>query len=307
MDIETFSNILAIAEDKSISKAANRLFVSRSALNRQLLMVEKEIGLPLFKRVSNRLELTYAGEVFIRTAENVLRELRSCTRLMHDISGNVRGMISVGITNGRAGIMMKDIIAKFHERYPHVSISFRITNSDELRELLYTGKVDIALIASEEVTSDFSAEQLSKEEVVLICSSRHPLAHLAGWNEDGTRRQCSLEWFKDEVFGLEPRGTPIRTHADHLFANENFRPDTTIENCTASLLLQLTGDGICCTIFSERHIANNSELVGFGFEPRRYFSISLACRKDYQPNAVERYFMDVTREFYGAAGQQQRA
>ncbi|HIW16648.1 MAG TPA: substrate-binding domain-containing protein, partial [Firmicutes bacterium] len=240
-------------------------------------------------------------------AENVLRELRSCTRLMHDISGNVRGMISVGITNGRAGIMMKDIIAKFHERYPHVSISFRITNSDELRELLYTGKVDIALIASEEVTSDFSAEQLSKEEVVLICSSRHPLAHLAGWNEDGTRRQCSLEWFKDEVFGLEPRGTPIRTHADHLFANENFRPDTTIENCTASLLLQLTGDGICCTIFSERHIANNSELVGFGFEPRRYFSVSLACRKDYQPNAVERYFMDVTREFYGAAGQQQRA
>ena len=76
MDTETFSNIIAIAEDKSISKAASRLFVSRSALNRQLLAVEKEIGLPLFKRVSNKLELTYAGEVFIRTAEQVLGAMK---------------------------------------------------------------------------------------------------------------------------------------------------------------------------------------------------------------------------------------
>ena len=299
MDIETFSNIIAIAEDKSISKAANRLFVSRSALNRQLLAVENEIGLPLFKRVSNRLELTYAGEVFIRTAENVLAEMRGCTRLMQDIAGNIRGMVSVGVTNGRASLMMKDVIAGFHEKYPHVNISFRITNSDELRDLLYNGRIDIALLATDEVTGDFAAEPLSHEEIVLVCSREHPLAHLAGFNEDGSRRQCRLEWFKDDVFGFESRGAPMRTQVDHLFADEGFRPDTIIENCTTPLLMQLASEGICCTIFSERHLRQYDNVVGFSFEPRRYFTISLAYRKDYEPNIAEKYFMNLLREFYG--------
>lgn len=300
MDIDTFSNIIAIAEDKSISKAASRLFVSRSALNRQLLAVEKEIGLPLFKRVSNKLELTYAGEVFIEAAEKVLGIMRDCTRLMHDISGNVRGMVSIGITNGRANIMMKEIISLFHEAYPHVSISFRIHNSDELRELLYMGKIDVALIACDEVTADFASEPLSSEEIVLICSDQHPLAHLAGVDENGERNQCRLEWFKDDVFGLESRGTPMRAHADHLFTEYGLKPDTIIENGTTPLLMQLASDGICCTIFSERHLSQYKNVVGFSFNPRRYFTLSLAYRKDYEPNVAERHFMNVLRDFYGA-------
>lgn len=300
MDTETFSNIIAIAEDKSISKAASRLFVSRSALNRQLLAVEKEIGLPLFKRVSNKLELTYAGEVFIRTAEQVLDAMRDCTRLMQDISGNLRGKVAIGVTNGRANIMMKEIIAHFHQSFPHVSISFCIANSDELRELLYAGKIDVALIAFEEVTSDFVSEPLSSEEIVLICSKDHPLASLAGVNEHGERSQCKLSWFKDDVFGFETRGSPMRTQVERIFAEEGFKPDTIIENCTTPLLMQLANEGICCTIFSERHLKLYDNVVGFSFEPRRYFTFSLAYRKDYEPNVAEQHFMNLLREFYGA-------
>ena len=300
MDTETFSNIIAIAEDKSISKAASRLFVSRSALNRQLLAVEKEIGLPLFKRVSNKLELTYAGEVFIHTAEQVLGAMRDCTRLMQDISGNLRGKVAIGVTNGRANIMMKDIIARFHGSFPHVSISFCIANSDELRELLYAGKIDVALIAFEEVTSDFVSEPLSSEEIVLICSKDHPLASLAGVNEKGERNQCKLSWFKDDVFGFETRGSPMRTQVERIFAENSFKPDTIIENCTTPLLMQLANEGICCTIFSERHLRLYDNVVGFSFEPRRYFTFSLAYRKDYEPNVAEQHFMNLLREFYGA-------
>ena len=300
MDIDTFSNIIAIAEDKSISKAASRLFISRSALNRQLLAIEKELGLPLFKRVSNTLELTYAGEVFIKTAERILGAMKDCTRLMHDISGNIRGMVSIGITNGRANIMMKDIIARFHEIYPHVSLSFRISNSDELRELLYMGKIDIALIASREVTPDFAFEPLSSEEIVLICSNKHELAKLAGLDEHGNRKQCLMEWFKNDVFGFEPRGAPMRAQAERIFAEQSFEPDTIIENCTTPLLMQLASEGICCTIFSERHLQFYDNVVGFGFEPRRYFTLSLAYRNDYTPNVAEEFFMELLREFYGA-------
>jgi len=300
MDTETFANIIAIAEDKSISRAASRLFVSRSALNRQLLAVEKEIGLPLFKRVSNKLELTYAGEVFIRTARQVLSAMRDCTRLMQDISGNLRGMVAVGVTNGRATIMMKDILVRFHAAFPHVSVSFNVANSDELREMLSEGKIDIALIAWDETVGDLVCEPLSREEILLICSKNHPLAGRAGTDAAGNRNQCRLEWFRDDVFGLETRGAPMRVQVERLFADENFRPDTVIENCTTPLLMQLANEGICCTIFSERHLRLYDNVVGFGFEPRRYFSFSLAYRRDYAPNVAEQYFMDLLREFYGA-------
>ncbi len=300
MDTEIFANIIAIAEDKSISKAAGRLFISRSALNRQLLAVEQEIGLPLFKRVSNKLELTYAGEVFIRTARQVLSSMRDCTRLMQDISGNLRGLVAVGVTTGRATLMMKDILARFHQAFPHVSISFNIANSDELREMLTAGKIDIALIACDEVTRDLAAEPLSSEEIVLICSKDHPLAGRAGVDENGARVQCRLDWFRDDVFGLETRGSPMRVQVERLFADENFRPDTVIENCTTPLLMQLANEGICCTIFSERHLRLYDNVVGFSFAPRRYFDYSLAYRRDYVPNVAEQHFMELLREFYSA-------
>lgn len=299
MDIETFSNIVAIAEHKSISKAANHLFVSRSALNRQLLAVEKELGMPLFKRVSNTLELTYAGEIFIKTAHKVNSAMRDCSRYMQDVSGNIRGKISVGLTNGRASLMMKDLITKFHEMFPHVSLSFYITNSDELRELLYMGKVDIALIAYNEITDDFLYDTFPHEEVVLICNKNHPLAHLSGIDEEGNRKPCKLEWFKNDVFGYEAVGTPMRSQTEQIFTEQGFRPDTVIEISNTALLMQLACEGICCTVFSERHLTHDEDLIGFSFEPRRFFKFTLAYRKDFAPTLAEEYLLTLLKEFFG--------
>ena len=66
----------------------------------------------------------YGGRLHDETPYKVLGAMRDCTRLMQDISGNLRGKVAIGVTNGRANIMMKDIIARFHQSFPHVSISF---------------------------------------------------------------------------------------------------------------------------------------------------------------------------------------
>lgn len=224
--------------------------------------------------------------------------MRDCTRLMQDISGNFRVKISIGLTSGRANIMMRGLIAEFHKAYPHVSLSFRITNSDELRELLYMGKIDIAVIASLELTDDFHYEALGSEEVVLVCSDKHKLAHFSGFNEDESRKQCDIHWFADAVFGIEALGTPMRTQSERIFAEYRFEPDTVIENCTTALLMQLASEGICCTIFSERHLKLYDNVVGFSFNPRKFFNFSLAYRKDYIPNVAEEHLLDLLRKFF---------
>jgi len=298
MDILIYSHILAIAEEKSISKAADKLFITRSALNRQLLTLEQEIGAPLFKRVYNSLELTEVGKIYVKTAEQVCGLINHCNKDIISYLELEQDKLLIGVAGSLSSMILMNILNDFHTLYPNVQVDIIHCNSNELRKKLTRGKIDLAIMTLPENASEFQYEILDNLEVLLLVSYKHPLSPFSGKDDNGNYRQCDLSWFKNDYFGLEAFDTPLRYLSEKIFFREKFEPRLFINNCDYLLLLQLASSGSCCVINSERALIENPSLIGFGFHPRVYLSHVIAYRNGYVLSKVEQKFLELVKKHY---------
>lgn len=298
MDISIYSHILVIAEEKSISKAADKLFINRSALNRQLLTLEQELGAPLFKRIYNSLELTEVGKIYIKTAEQVCGLINHCNKDIINYLDLAQDKLLIGVAESLSSLILANVLNEFHSLYPNVQVDIIHCNSNELRKRLTSGKIDLSIMILPENATEFQYEILDTLEVLLLTSKQHPLADQACKDENGNYCQCDLTWFKNDCFGLEAFDTPMRYLSEKLFFKEKFEPKIFINNCHYMLLLQLAAAGNCCVINSERALMENPDLIGFGFRPRVYLSHVIAYRNGYELSKVEQVFFNLVKKYY---------
>ena len=97
MNFKILEYIVAIAETGSVTKAADRLFISQSGLNQQLIKIETELGTPLFHRSKKEMRPTHAGLIYIENARRILKMAQNCVSQINDLSENPRGTISYGL------------------------------------------------------------------------------------------------------------------------------------------------------------------------------------------------------------------
>lgn len=133
---------IALAEEGSISRAANRLFITHQNLSKYLSNLEEELGVPLFQRKPS-LSLTYAGQLVLDTFRQVeLAEHNLGTQLV-DLREDAIGEIRLGTTEGRLRILMPDIITEFKREFPGIRLLITSAASPELRRLLQNGQLDL--------------------------------------------------------------------------------------------------------------------------------------------------------------------
>src|SRR5271156_553249 len=109
-----------VARLGSMRKAAERLNVAASAINRQILALEEELGTPIFQRMPRKLVLTAAGEVIIRHVRQTLKDLEQARSKIEDLKGLRRGEITVAMMSGLAANIVPRIVAVFQRSNPRV-------------------------------------------------------------------------------------------------------------------------------------------------------------------------------------------
>lgn len=109
MDTKQIEYILKIAEENNITKAAEKLFITQSALNQQLLKLEKELGTPLFHRSRTNWRLTEAGEIYIEGAKAALQIKNTTYNRIYDVVSARKGHLTIGLTPGRGLRMFTSI------------------------------------------------------------------------------------------------------------------------------------------------------------------------------------------------------
>ena len=154
MNQKQLEYLLAIDEFKTITKAADHLFITRSALNYSLLNLEHKIGLPLFKRINNQLIPTTAGSVYINYAKQILLLMKECDSAMHDIKDQNHGYLNVGITPGYGQKVFTDVYPEFYKKFPSYNIQLYEGNAKQLYKSLHEGKIDSTCDA-EKKNADF--------------------------------------------------------------------------------------------------------------------------------------------------------
>ena len=159
MNFQSIDYILMTAQERSMSKAADKLHISQQTLSAHIASVEQELGCKLFIR-HIPLKLTYAGKEFIANALPIQTQVKKLQRTFDEITGNEKGMLKIGITDNRDKIVLLPIILAFQRVHPGVEIKV-IENANEiLIKKLVNGEIDICI-------SDFSIHHPSIKQLDL--------------------------------------------------------------------------------------------------------------------------------------------
>jgi DNA-binding transcriptional LysR family regulator len=160
----------------SIREAARRLHVASSAVNRQLLQLEDELGTQLFERMSSGLKLTAAGEVF---SQHVITVLQDQQRLLHELEalkGIRRGELSVMSVEGLNASFLPHVLKTMMTRYPTIEITVRSAGSAQTAQVVIDGEADVAIGFSLDRSAELRQCAVGRFGLGAIMRPDHPLA-----------------------------------------------------------------------------------------------------------------------------------
>ena len=153
MELKQIENILAIAGEGSISRAAERLFLTQSALNQQLLKLEQSLGVKLFIRHKHDMTPTEAGNVYLKYGRHMLHEKRAREILqikentykkLNDLHEEGHGTISIAYTPERGADMFSEVFPTFHMLYPDIRFHTKELRNKRMEQALINKEVDLA-------------------------------------------------------------------------------------------------------------------------------------------------------------------
>ena len=249
MNFQTMDYFIALAEEKSFTKAAERLNVTQQTLSAHIASVERSLGVRLVvRRVP--LELTYAGEQFLGYARRFKAEHDQMLREFKDISDDERGLLRVGVTSTRGHIIMPRSIVEFQRRHPGIEVDLNEGENGRLIELLSDGRLDVMVGTVLGKLPHLEVRELYREEVVLVVSNALLEEKLPGKVEESVERverTGDLSSLANLPYLVLGRRDIPGTIAVRAFQKAGFSPRIAVrsKNAETLLALALRGDGAC--------------------------------------------------------------
>lgn len=169
MNFSSMDYFVMVAQERSFTRAAERLHTTQQTLSAHIANLEKEMGSRLFER-SVPLELTYAGQVFLSYAIDFRRKRQALEQEMSDIADNQRGLLRIGIASTRGRTIMPTLIYAFQREHPFISVKLVEAANDQLRQALLDGEIDLAIANFPQAIPGMEVWDFYQEEVVLLAA-----------------------------------------------------------------------------------------------------------------------------------------
>ena len=167
MNINQLKYIVTIAEELNITKASKKLFVSQSSLSQCIKTIEKEIGAKIFETNITPLKLTYAGEIYINWAKEVLTSQDEMMEKVKEISTQNNVRIIVGVATHRSIYLLPQVIKEFRNLYPLSFVVIKEYPTPILHKMFENQELDLLLDESNIDSVLYNSELLMREEIYL--------------------------------------------------------------------------------------------------------------------------------------------
>jgi DNA-binding transcriptional LysR family regulator len=164
----------------SIRKAAEELNVSASAINRQILRAEADLGLPLFERLSTGLRLTAAGELLTAAGGRWQKNLSDVTAQIEDLRGLKRGHVDIAVIDALAKGYVPQVIRAIQRHYPGISIGIKVLENDDVRLAIAQGDVDFGVFFEPQSYRDLTVRAFVDVVLGFVIPPGHPLGEERG-------------------------------------------------------------------------------------------------------------------------------
>lgn len=196
MDIRKYEVIIKAAECRNLTKAGEFFGYTQSGVSHMIKVVEEELGFRVLNRSRSGVSLTPEGERIIPVLREIARWNENLVQIAADINGLVCGNLRVGVFSSVAIHWLPRILRDFQADYPHISIDIIEGGSEDMRDKLSNGEIDLALM-SIQPNFGFEAQVLKVDSFFAVLPHEHPLAKKAHF---------PLEAFNGSEFILVKRG-----------------------------------------------------------------------------------------------------
>lgn len=158
----------------SIRKAAEELNISASAIDRQILRAESDLGVPLFERLPTGLRLTAAGEVMMSAGGRWQKNLLDVTAQIEDLRGLKRGHVDIAVIDALAKGYIPRIIQSIQSQFPGISIGLKVLENDDVRRAIAQGDVDFGIFFEPQPYRDLTVRAFVDVVLGFITPTGHP-------------------------------------------------------------------------------------------------------------------------------------
>lgn len=174
MELRHIRYFIAVAEELNFTRAAEKLFTAQPSLSQQIRDLENEIGVKLFSRTKRKVELTKAGEVFLKEARLVLQQANLAIQVTRDSVRKSNRKIKIGFVPSAEVKIFPKIMPFIRQKMPSLNVELKSINTIEQEEALLKGDLDVAFLR--QTVEGFKNNLIYQEELVLVMSVEHPLA-----------------------------------------------------------------------------------------------------------------------------------
>lgn len=167
---------IAVGRLGSIRRAADELNVSASAIDRQILNVEADLGVPLFERLPTGLRLTAAGEIMMAAGTRWKKNMVDVRSQIEDLRGLKRGHVDIAVIDALAKGYIPGVIRSIQSQYPGITIGVKVLNNDAVRMAIVSGEVDFGILFEPQTFRDLAARAFVEVILGFITPPGHSLA-----------------------------------------------------------------------------------------------------------------------------------
>lgn len=271
--------ILEVARCGGITRAAENLFITPSALSKYVITLEEQLQVPLFYRIGKKFVPTKAGEYYIRRCREIEQIYREMGQEMESISCASRGVLRLGVQPNLVECVLRYVLPELEKQRPGLRISIHETNTDALIAMLKNQSLDAAVTIVEEREKGLVYETIHRCEAVLAVGAEHPLRAQAV-----EREGFSYPWISLESCAAEPNvmlmpGSSFRRLADSMYASYELTPNVAYQ-------LEATRTGLVCAACNGAVMVTVDHMIFNCFQENQVLPLSIGKAPVYRELCV---------------------
>lgn len=280
---------LAVYQLRKLSTAAQRLFVTQSAVSMLIRQLEEGLDTRLFDRTTRSLKPTAAAEQMMVTVERILRDVDSLSNDFRELATLERGRVTLAITPTLAGFLLPDAIRAFGEQHPGVRVLVNDCAPDQFISRIIGEHVDFGIGTPERPGAEVEVQRLLRDHLALVCRDDHPLAkaRVVRWTDLAGH----------PVITVRP-GYGVRPLIDGTAAEVGVALDVVNEVSFLSTAIWMTAAGMGASIMPSafaRAQADPSLVIKILSAPRVARDISIVTKRGHSLSAAARAFIEALK------------
>jgi DNA-binding transcriptional LysR family regulator len=246
MDLRQLEILQTIAETGSFTACGRKLHVSQSAISRQILLLEEELGEPLFLRVGRQVRMTPAAEALVQLGQRVFQDVRETVSAITDRTQALRGTLRLSGGMTVCLYVFPPLLKQLRRVHPQLDVRLKVETAGRSVEEIRAGHVDAGLLTLPVEESALVTLPVLREELLVLMMPTHRLAR---------QKRIAPHDLADEPFVLFEPGSNTRRVIDRFFLSENIEPNIVMDTENVEIIKAMVKTGLGISIVPYMAIA----------------------------------------------------